>query len=139
MQRKKSMMALSCHFSFSIFLFFFFTSLQNTFTSLQQFFTTFYNSLHLFYFLSPFFKFPFGVSFLLPFIIYFTSLWSFLLLLFTIFCTSLSHYFTSLQNFFLLHFSIFKLILFSVSIFLLPFRDFLLPFRVFITLFTYLQ
>ena len=78
-------MALRCHFPFSIF----FTSLQNFFTFLQQFFTS----------LQQFFKFPFRVSFLLPYTIYFISLQSFLLLLSTIFFTPLQCFFTSLQHF----------------------------------------
>ena len=98
----RSTMTLGCHFPFSIC----FTSLQNFFTSLQQLFT----SLH------HFFNFPSEFFFLLPFTIYFISLQSFLLLLFTIFCISLHHfYFFPLV--FLLHFSVCKLILLSVSIF----------------------
>ena len=120
----KITMALRCHFPFSIFL-----------TSLQQFFTSLH---HLFYFHSPFFKFPFRVSFLLPFTIYFISLQSFLLLLSTIFCTSLHHFFTHLQSFFYFT-SAFLSAFYFPSAFLLPFRAFLLPFRVFTTLFIYLQ
>ena len=94
-------MALRCHFPFSIF----FTSLQNIFTSLH----------HLFYFPSPFFKFPFRVSFLL-----FPS--PFILFLFRIFFYFSSPvFFNPLQSFFFFfHFSIFKCILLSVSNFTSP-------------------
>ena len=103
--------------------------------SLQRFFyfpsAILYFPSAIFYFPSPFFKFPFRVSFLLPFTIYFISLQSFLLLLSTIFCTSLHHFFYSPLEFF-----------YFTSAFLSAFyfpSAFLLPFRVFTTLFICLQ
>ena len=110
--------------------------------SLQRFFyfpsAILYFPSAIFYFPSPFFKFPFRVSFLLPFTIYFISLQSFLLLLSTIFCTSLHLCFCSPSEFFDFT-SAFLSAFYFPSAFLLPFRVFLLPFRVFTTLFIYLQ
>ena len=106
------------------------------FTFLQQFFTSLH---HLFYFPWPFFKFPFRVSFLLPLIICFTSLQSFLLLLFTIFCTSLYNFFYFSSEFFCFTSAFLSSFYFLSGFLLLPFRVFLLPFGVFIIFFTYLQ
>ena len=104
-------MALRCPFPFSIF----FTSLQNFFTSLH----------HLFYFPSPFVKFPFRVSFLLCQLFSFSSELSFTSLHHFLYLPSPFFYFPS--EFFLLHFSIFKLILLSVSIFYFPSEPFYFP------------
>ena len=112
---------------------------QRFFLSSEFFLLSFSNFLHPFIICFKFFKFLFRVSFLFPIIICFTSLQSFLLPLFTIFCTSLHNFFTSLQSFFYFTSAFLSSFSFLSAFFLLPFRVFLLPFGVFIFFFTYLQ